>query len=526
MCDESEINEYTHRSVVNDEPVQYLEQHWRSIRDQSNGAGYPNGLVKFDLLNLMSDTIVLGDAYIKLRLESHCVVGSQGLVLKNHVANLVHGIFLSINDKTIENSTQGIEEMQQIRNLIEMSYERSLAEGELIMYAKDEIEDLHNNGVGFGVTDTELQTALIATADDAYLKRGALGGSLGQKAVSKLTGVISDSDASTRNPGYNAGYNKRIHFFNRTYTGTLVTYDVNIPLAAISNTFRSMGDEPLSNVHIKFNLQLNVGSATAGGTSVPTYNKQHQCATVECRKVTANGAGGDSSQLLDRASKENNFYIPSDTAIELWYRSVRMTAPQIAANSANPVRTFKQLSFKSYQQLGAAYNIAFRFQVVTGLANVDRLWVWLDQSQVEEGVITEYHDTMVTQGFLPNVKINNLQCFVNNVPFYEVTYDDAEHYSVLHEQFMKNHCKYETRETSLISYSDFLSNQRIYCVDLSRMDLEESSSFTLTGTPVYSKFGAVTSPSVMPLRINCHAEYRSSFSIQAGKKDVDISNIQ
>lgn len=503
---------------VDDAGLKFSKKNWRYIPDINNNS-YGNKTIKIDTRDLTSDFIVWSEAMLRIRMSMTLTGANAGerrangdrIMLKNHVSSLFQNVLIRINNKNVNNGQDHIRKMELIRYLTEHSSEHADTCGNLVGFEKDTVEQASvysNAGADETARKVSQQsysgtyarkqtegnpvalalTAIPAVFADLPAARTAVNTLRGELLA--LDGILpTDAHPANRNEGAV----KRLQYRRVTYSTTTnvddtLTYEVYVPLSAISPVFRAL-DFPATNLRLQCQFQL------------APFAQAFMYDVFQADGVTVTVPPAD-YQIV--------------SAVNLYYNSVDF-APSSNAIVQQKLMSGswkKMLKYHSHKRFifeagRAVFGNSHQFNITTGIDRVKKIWILVTpEGRIQGGTTTGLQADQAEYSDLPTGSITNAQLFIDNVAYYEsVIVDDQEFYDLLDDQLSCSLA--DPRNSSLLDYDTWSSTNKIYCFDVSRSDKTDSVvslrfNFDRADTNVN---GVNIVPATVPCHVEAYVEY-------------------
>lgn len=413
MSDSREIKDLLTDEQYNEAVHSYVDSQFEFLNDIQMG-NYSSGQVTFDTLSLRDKYVHYNDSYLALPLNiasssATALVDADIVTVKRAVTDFIYGLTLSTGSGSTIVSDINIVTINQIRLLVETSFEYWQEQGAQLLFSKDR--------------------------------------------PARVTNAHGTITAPTAAVATNEGFADRASWFKQTcaIAAGVISTVVFIPLKHIHDFFMQL-DYPIINLRLQMSFLLNMYS---NGSIVPALAGAVASGGTLANPVVTIGAAtmpGSTIQL---------------TNCRLYYKTVKyhpevnmQLAQKLAAGFTKMVEfrvtdTYLPSVSETNQTGGSITRLV-------SPSTIRPVRVWLlacpntalsSSTPIAGGTIRLA--TYVGQFTNANLLVNNSRYYNNDL----VTAGDF--YNILKEQFPENQ--------GLVTYSDFLTTYRLHCFDVTRL---------------------------------------------------------
>lgn len=427
MSDSREIKDLLTDQQYNEAVHSYVDSQFEFLNDIQMGS-YSSGQATFDTLSLRDKWIHYHDSYLAVPINiksstTDALVAADIIVVKRAVTDFIYGLTLSTGSGSTIVSDANIVTINQIRLLVESSFEMWQESASQLLFSKDKPAPVTN-------------------------------------AYGTVAAPVSDVTTNT-------GLADRANWFKQSckFAAGVASTVVFIPLRHIHDFFMQM-DFPIINLRLQMSFLLNMYS---NENIVPALGGR---VTTNIGTTTAAIPNAAPSLTIGEAT------IPgSDVKINncrLYYKTVKYH-PEVNMQLAQKLAAgfSKSLEFRvTDTYLPSFSEKAQGVGSITKLVSPStirplRVWLLACPANALSSSVPASTTTIATNtGYIPLAvytgQFTNANILVNNSRYYNndlVT--AADFYNILKEQFPENQ--------GLVSYSDFLTTYRLHCFDLTRL---------------------------------------------------------
>lgn len=429
MSDPREIKDLLTDEQYNEAVHSYVDSQFEFLNDIQMGS-YSSGQVTFDTLSLRDKWVHYYDSYLALPINiksstTDALVGADIITVKRAVTDFIYGLTLSTGSGSTIVSDVNIVTINQIRLLVESSFEMWQEQGSQLLFSKDKPAAVTN---AFG-------SALAPVAD-----------------IASNTGLLD-----------------RANWFKQTceYTGAsgVISTVVFIPLRHIHDFFMQL-DYPIINLRLQMSFLLNMYS---NGTVVPPLGGRITTNSGTTTAVIPNAAP---TVTIGPATMPGSNV--SLTNCRIYYKTVKYH-PEVNMQLAQKLAAgfTKMVEFRvTDTYLPSASELAQGGGSITKLVSpstIRPVRVWLlacPANALSSSTPASSTSSATNTGYIPLAvytgQFTNANILVNNSRYYNNDLVNAQDfYNVIREQFPENQ--------GLVSYSDFITTYRLHCFDLTRL---------------------------------------------------------
>lgn len=472
MSDALEIQnllEKDHSSTASE--LQYSETNMLYFNDMNNG-NYNSGQIRFDTVLAANDWVDWADSQLMIPLTikssnngTYPYGETDPIAFKNSTLSLITGIqVVAANGSTIVPQCRTLEQ-SLVRAMVESSSETPKTSLESLQLWKSELPNIMaSTGAAGGYYFSQTSTLGNNLTSVIY----------NNNSVQYATGA--SSTITTVNNGYNPGFAKGVEYFKANANLKASTTDtfettVFIPLKYIHPLFAQL-DEPLLGTRFYFTFYTSVTASYNNIASATVI-------TNDCPMVVGATNSAGTAMVAPVIAIGN----AASSTCKIYYKQCKFTS-DIAEKMAQRykegfTKTINYLQPDVYTNINGRTNwpagnpslLITDSQTIPTTIRPRRVW----QLMYPTGMSSSFTIPFCSVGALQNV-----QFLLSNVPYFKqpLVYDVECWWKL--KQEMPNIID-PIRESSFLTYEDFVTQYRFYCYDITRVN---NVQLELAGVPL------------------------------------------